>query len=123
MVKKMKVYLDDNCHDLTAKKIKVYLDDIRPVPAGWKLVSNFHEAICFIDDNWHKMEALSLDHDISSFYGNKEMTGYDVLMWIWAQAEAGRKINFYIKIHSQNPAGVANMDATLVRMAARGLLK
>lgn len=102
--------------------MKVYLDDIRPCPAGWTLVSNFHEAICFIDDNWHKIKELSLDHDISSFYGNKEMTGYDVLMWIWNQAENGRKINFSIKIHSQNPAGVANMDAVLVRMSAKGLL-
>lgn len=89
--------------------MKVYLDDIRPCPAGWTLVSNFHEAICFIDDNWHKIEEISLDHDISSFYGNKEMTGYDVLMWIIMSIENGRKANFKVGVHSQNPVGVKKM--------------
>lgn len=103
--------------------MKVYLDDIRPCPAGWKLVSNFHEAICFIDDNWHQMTKLSLDHDISSFYGDKEMTGYDVLMWIYSQAVYGRKLEFTIKVHSQNPVGAGNMRDVIKSMRERGLLK
>lgn len=94
--------------------MKVYLDDIRPCPAGWELVSNFHEAICFVDNNWHKITEISLDHDISSFYGNKEMTGYDVLMWIIQMVETGqRDKSFTIGVHSQNPVGRRKMIDTI----------
>lgn len=90
--------------------IKFYLDDIRDCPIGWVCKRNFHEAITYLDANLSHITDISLDHDIASFYGNKEMTGYDVLMWLLEQKLSGREVTNNIKVHSANPVGAERMN-------------
>lgn len=93
--------------------MKLYVDDLRPAPAGsnWEVARNFHEAIYMLEKNEYEM--VSLDHDIASFYGNKEMTGYDVLMWLVARKLEGGYTPSTVVVHSANPVGIAKMNDTI----------
>lgn len=81
---------------------KLYVDDLRHCPDGWDVARNFHQAIVMLEDNDY--DEISLDHDIASFYGNREMTGDDILQWL-----IDRKVNNLghtpnkIYVHSANP--------------------
>lgn len=102
----------------------LWLDDLRPLPSDWQgpqwdlpldgawwwtRAYNFHEAIILFERN--PIKFVSLDHDIASFYGNKEMTGFDVLWWL-----VDRKMNRphecqieWIKVHSANSSAKPKM--------------
>lgn len=97
----------------------LWVDDIRPIPdrlveQGWTSARSFHEAILKLE--LVEFDEVSLDHDLGCFYGNKEMTGYDVLMWL-----VDRKITHSprlyvpskIYVHSANPVGVERMTAVI----------
>lgn len=92
---------------------KLYVDDLRPCPEGWDVARNFHQAIVMLDTGDY--DEVSLDHDIASFYGNKEMTGYDVLQYLIMKKMEGAKVPTIIRVHSANPVGVKKMQEDIDR--------
>lgn len=96
----------------------LWVDDIRPLPAdlhgeNWCIAKSFHEAIVKLE--LIEFEEVSLDHDIASFYGNKEMTGYDVLMWLVSRKLDGLSVPSIIRVHSANPIGRGRMIEMIQR--------
>lgn len=98
--------------------IGLWVDDVRPLPddlaeAGWCCAPTFHEAILKLE--LMEFQSVSLDHDLGSYYGNKEMTGYDIVMWLVEREQQSKYVPPDIRIHSANPVGVANMQAMIDR--------
>lgn len=97
--------------------MKLYVDDERPLPDiydshEWTTARSFHEAIVKLE--LINFDEVSLDHDIASFYGNKELTGYDILMWLCQRKYEGMyHVPAKIHIHTANPVGRDNMQALL----------
>jgi hypothetical protein len=94
---------------------KLFVDDERVVPQGWDVARNYDDAISKLSST--NYDELSLDHDIASFNDSgREMTGYDVALWL-----ANRKMtsNDYVppivKCHSANPAGRKNIQGVIDR--------
>lgn len=87
--------------------MKLFLDDCRPVPPGWVLAKTAHECIAILQK--HKVEELSLDHDLGDATNG---TGYDVVLWLeeLAMYNPLAHIPPIIKIHSANPVGIRNMQ-------------
>ena len=80
----------------------------------WVRAYNFHEAIVLL--NRRDYAIVSLDHDIASFYGNKEMTGRDILNYMIAErVENGRFMDVEVRVHSANPVGRATMEQDIAR--------
>lgn len=92
---------------------RLYVDDLRPCPEGWDVARNFHQAIVMLDTGDY--DEVSLDHDIASFYGNKEMTGNDVLQYLIMKKLEGAKVPTTIHVHSANPVGVKKMQEDIDR--------
>lgn len=92
---------------------RLFVDDIRDPPLGedWTVVRNFHTAIVSLEQT--AFDVVSLDHDIASFYGNKEMTGRDILNWLIMRKMEGFRTPKIIKVHSANPVGCATMEADI----------
>lgn len=86
---------------------KLYVDDLRDCPEGYDLARNFHEAIVLLEQ--FDYDEVSLDHDIASFYGNREMTGYDILMWLVSRDTLELHVPSLINFHTANPKGMENM--------------
>lgn len=92
--------------------VGLWIDDERPVPekllaAGWCWARNFHEAVLKLEIM--NFIEISVDHDLASFYGNKEMTGRDILWWLVARKQKGEYTPRVIKVHSANPVGGREM--------------
>lgn len=87
---------------------KLYVDDLRTCPEGWDVARNFHQAIVMLEE--HEYDEVSLDHDIASFYGNKEMTGYDVLQYLIMKKLEGATVPAKVYVHSANPVGIVKMQ-------------
>jgi hypothetical protein len=68
--------------------VKVWLDDERAAPEGWVHARTPEEAIELLRGG--EVEELSLDHDLGLGAGARERTGYDVLLWLEREVEAGR---------------------------------
>lgn len=101
-------------------KLALYVDDDPihrnpPKMAGvfWVRAYNFHQAIYFLDRN--NFDIVSLDHDIASFYGNKEMTGWDVLQYLITQKLDGKHVPSQVMVHSANPVGRKKMQEDIDR--------
>lgn len=88
---------------------KLWVDDCRPPPSPeWDTAYSFHEAIYKLEHNLY--DECSLDHDIDSFYGYKEMTGNDIVNWLERHKnDKGGYIPPIINVHSANPIGAAKM--------------
>jgi len=82
---------------------KLYVDDVRQCPEGWDLALNFHQAITMLEAT--EYAEVSLDHDLGSYYGNKEMTGRDILNWLIMVKIQGGYTPPIVHVHSSNPAG------------------
>jgi hypothetical protein len=87
--------------------IKLYVDDVREAPGpGWNVERTFHGAISFLER--HNVHVISLDHDLACFYGNREMTGFDILNWLVARKLEGTfpasEYPEIVLVHSANPA-------------------
>jgi hypothetical protein len=98
------------------KYIGLYVDDERKLPeqlqdVGWIRAHNFHEAITKLD--LMEFEELSLDHDLASFYGYKEMTGMDIVNWLVQRKMNGLYVPSKIYVHSANIVGTKNMVLTI----------
>ena len=90
--------------------MRIWVDDIRPAPKGYvwiksvngaKTLINNCEALC------EKIEVIDIDHDAGDFVDG----GGDYIKLLDWLEETGR--NYPIRIHSQNPVGVANMKAII----------
>jgi hypothetical protein len=120
--------------------MKLWIDDVRPAPKGYVWCKSVNEAkaeiVCderqqreFYEKaptrlrvhdlyGYHKMlemcnrreiELIDLDHDA----GDYTKDGGDYIKLLDWLEETGR--NYPIRIHSQNPVGVANMRAIIER--------
>lgn len=99
---------------MNTKPLRLYVDDLRPCPDGWMVARDFHHAIAMLEQ--YEFEVVSLDHDIDSFYGMKEMTGRDILNWLIARKVEGYKhVPSTVRVHSANPVGSATMRADIDR--------
>lgn len=98
--------------------MRLWLDDVRPAPEGYvwcKSVNKAKEAI-EVFEAFSKLspilspiELIDIDHDAGDYaqYGGDYIR---LLDWL---EETGR--NYPIRIHSQNPVGVANMRRIIER--------
>lgn len=90
---------------------KLWVDDVRPVPdETWDVARNFHTAIYLLDNNYY--DEVSLDHDlgIESFYGDRELTGRDILNWlIWRVSVTNLPVPRLVRCHSANPVASKTM--------------
>lgn len=117
----MTTYVDTNesaqlCADGCFRGL--WIDDVRPVPEhlrikGWCWARSFHEAIMKLE--LMDFEEISVDHDLASFYGNKEMTGYDILLWLVQRKIDGNHVPLRIYVHSANPVGHERMQGVVDR--------
>lgn len=95
----------------------LWVDDTRPIPSDcgpeWCSARSAWEAILKLE--LIEFQVVSLDHDLASFVGNKELTGYDILMWLVARKLEGAYVPKIIHVHSANPVGVSKMRDTITK--------
>ena len=95
--------------------MKLYVDDMRKAPEGWDQAWSFHEAIHMLQTG--NYEVVSLDHDLGSFYGYKEMTGMDILNWIERQNSEGYGPHLKtIMVHTANASAANEMKEIARRL-------
>ena len=90
--------------------MKLWIDDVRPAPEGYvryRTVNNAIYAIEYYEQKGEPIELISLDHDAGIFARD----GGDYIRLLDWLEETGR--DYPIRIHSQNPVGVANMRAII----------
>lgn len=99
--------------------MRVWLDDRRPAPPGWVHVTTPEQAIELLRGG--AVEELSLDHDLGLDVGPHERTGYDVLLWLEAEVEAGREVPpAVMTVHSGNVAAIGPLASPNSRAGCRG---
>lgn len=106
--------------------MKIWIDDIRPAPEGYVWVRTVNTAKMHITSHesfkerlgkespdklstFEDIEFIDLDHDA----GEYAFDGGDYIKLLDWLEETGR--NYPIRIHSQNPVGVANMRRIIER--------
>lgn len=98
---------------------KLWVDDMRPLPKEcqdegcWQASRTPYEAMVKLE--LLEFEVLDIDHDMGCYIGNKEITGYDVLLWLAERKQKGLFVPPVIKIHTSNPAGWKNMKSVIDR--------
>ena len=94
--------------------MRVWLDDLREAPPGWVRVRTPEEAIGLLETG--DVTEASLDHDLGLLGGERERTGYDVVLWLEREVAEGRWIIPLpeIRVHSANPVGRARMERAIV---------
>ena len=98
--------------------IGLWVDDERPLPsdlanAGWCCAPTFHEAVLKLE--LMEFKEVSLDHDLGCYYGMREMTGYDILMWLVERKLNDKFVPPVVRVHSANPVGRQKMQETIER--------
>ena len=97
--------------------MKLCIDDVRPAPEGYVWCKSVNDAIieiiytegaAYLGES-DEIELIDIDHD-SGDYASDGGDYIKLLDWL---EETGR--NYLIRIHSQNPIGVANMRAMIER--------
>ena len=93
--------------------MRVWLDDRREAPPGWVRVRTPEEAIALLETG--DVVEISLDHDLGLLDGDRERTGYDVLIWLEREVAEGRWIIPLpeISVHSANPVGRKRMEQAI----------
>ena len=89
--------------------MKIWLDDTREAPVGWIWVRSVGEVKWYLKE--FDVTELSLDHDL----GENKPSGYDLMKWIEEQAITKHYVPPKITIHSANPVGRKNMEASIKR--------
>ena len=83
--------------------MKLYLDDLRDPPdASWTLIRTPAEAIALLRTG--KVTEISFDHDLGIQDG-RELSGYEVLVWIEEQVQLHGWDPPIMRVHSANPPG------------------
>lgn len=96
----------------------LFVDDVRDMPEDceqytWTIARTAWEALIKLE--LIEFEVLSLDHDLASFVGNKELTGADIAVWLAKRSHDGKYVPPDIRIHSANPVGAKNIDEIVRR--------
>lgn len=96
----------------------LWVDDVRPEPPDdddvcWTIATTAWEALVKLE--LIEFDILSLDHDLASFIGYKEITGYDIAVFLASRKTKNMFVPPDIRIHSANPVGVANIQAVIDR--------
>ena len=99
--------------------MKLWIDDVRPAPEGYVWCKSVNEAkslIQYAESTHHSKYApchgchlIDTDHDA----GDYAKDGGDYIRLLDWLEETGR--NYPIRIHSQNPVGVANIRRIIQR--------
>lgn len=99
--------------------MKVWLDDRRAPPDGdWQWVHTPHETIDLVARG--NVEELSLDHDLGLVdEEGRELTGYDVLLWIEEQVATAGLTPPRLAVHSANPPAHERMQRASAAIEAR----
>jgi len=92
---------------------QLWVDDTRPCPDGWDYAPTAHEALVKLE--LIPYEEVSLDHDLGCFYGNTELTGYNIALWLVQRKHDGKYIPPTIRCHSANIVGKKNIEDVLDR--------
>lgn len=85
--------------------MKLYLDDVRPAPAGWKLVRWPQEMIELLMTG--AVTDVSLDQNLGD---DKRGTGYDVITWLEKAVVDYGLVPPNIKVHSANVPAKKRME-------------
>ena len=97
--------------------MKLWIDDVRPAPEGYVWCKSVNEAMQLIEETKYydpqvidnPIEVIDIDHDAGDYASD----GGDYIKLLDWLEETGR--NYPIRIHSQNPVGVANMRRIIQR--------
>ena len=92
--------------------MKLWVDDVRPAPEGYHWVKTVVGAISEIErleERHETIQLIDIDHDA----GGYATWGGDYIKLLDWLEETGR--NYPIRIHSQNPVGIANMRRIIQR--------
>jgi hypothetical protein len=85
------------------KEGRIWLDDLRDPPdETWLWVKTPSEAIRLLELG--TVAEISFDHDLG-FDGKREMTGYEVLLWIEEAVALHGFAPPEMRVHSANPPG------------------
>lgn len=102
--------------------VRLFVDDERPVPDNsWVLVTNSPDALAVIKAqrrNGQKIEAISLDHDLSNALGYDDNTR-PIMLYMCEH-------NYWPKslyVHTSNPAGEQWLVGMAKRYGPRNMLK
>ena len=81
----------------------LWIDDTCPQPQDtdqwrWTCARSFHEAILKLE--LIEFDRVSFDYDLASFYGDREMTGYDIALWLVQRRVAGFHVPLVYDVHS-----------------------
>lgn len=87
--------------------IKLFLDDVRPVPSGYYLVTNYDQFVSFLKEHGLPI-FISFDHDLG-----EAKTGYDCAKYLVEYCLDHVKTLPDYKVHSQNPVGKENIEKLL----------
>lgn len=90
----------------------LWIDDIRPLPSDlnedqWDIARTGWEALYLLDTK--EYDVVSFDHDLASFVGNKEINGYDILVWLASRRVELKYVPKDIRVHTANPVGREKM--------------
>ena len=95
----------------------LWVDDIRPIPSDcgeeWCSARSAWEALLKLE--LIEFDEVSLDHDLASRVGNKELTGNDILVWLISRKLEGLYVPSRVKVHSANPVGVKPMKEMIAK--------
>lgn len=95
-------------------ELRLFVDDLREEPAGWDVARHYEVAIEKLST--FKYVEVSLDHDIASYRKDgREMTGYDIALWLANRKMNGGYVPPVITSHSANPVGRANTEGVIKR--------
>ena len=93
----------------------LWVDDTRPIPSDcgpeWTSARTAYEALLKLE--LLQFESVSLDHDLATFVGNVELTGYDILMWLVERKMRGEYVPPNVKVHCANPVGRQKMQQVI----------
>lgn len=87
---------------------------VRLPSATYDIVRSYGQFIEYVKENGLP-EFITFDHDLDEFDGS-DKTGYDIVLWIIDSVLDGKLVipdNFSFMVHSMNPVGKANIEATL----------
>ncbi len=96
----------------------LWIDDIRDMPADddqftWTCARSFHEAITKLE--LLDFDLVSFDHDLGTVYGERELTGYDIALWLAQRKHDGFSIPTQYQVHSANPVGRDRITGVIKR--------
>lgn len=93
---------------------KLWIDDVRPIPKKyleegcWCWARNAYEALLKLE--LLEFEEISVDHDLATFVGNKELNGYDIICWLVQRKHDKKFVPPVILVHSANIVGAHKMQ-------------